>query len=165
MATLASYPAYDLLPAPGMDVLTLLKNDHDEVKRLFKQIEDAEGAKARELWQQISSRLSLHEELEETLFYPPLRQEEAAKDLILESYQEHHVMDVLMKEISGLKPSDEAWQPKIKVLQENTEHHIEEEEGELFPKVRKIWKTDKREEVGRQMQKMKEQRQKQRSAA
>jgi hemerythrin-like domain-containing protein len=148
-----------------MDVLTLLKNEHDEVKKLFKQIEDAEGAEARTLWEEISSKLSLHEELEETLFYPSLRKEEAAKDLILESYQEHHVLDLLMGEINGLKPSAEEWQPKIKVLQENTEHHIEEEEGELFPKVRKIWDTEKRQEVGREMQKMKEQRQKERSVA
>jgi hemerythrin-like domain-containing protein len=61
--------------------------------------------------------------------------------------------------------SQEAWQPKIKVLQENTEHHIEEEEGELFPQVRKIWDTAKREHVARQMQDMKNKRQKQRQAA
>jgi hemerythrin superfamily protein len=148
-----------------MDVLTLLKNDHDDVKQLFKQIEQAEGSDARQLWEEISSKLSLHEELEETLLYPTLKKEEAAKDLILESYQEHHVLDVLMGEINALKPSDEAWQPKIKVLQENAEHHIEEEEGELFPKVRKIWNTNKRQEVGRQMQQMKGERQKQRRAA
>ena len=147
-----------------MDALTLLKHDHDEVKKLFKQIGDAEGDKARELWEEISSKLSLHEELEETHLYPALKKEEAAKDLVLESYQEHHVMDVLMAEIKRLKPSDEEWQPKITVLQENTEHHIEEEEGELFPKVRKIWNTDKREEVGRQMQQMKDERQQKRSA-
>ena len=148
-----------------MDALTLLKHDHDEVKQLFKRIEEAEGTRARELWQEISFKLSLHEDMEETLFYPPLKKEEAAKDLILESYQEHHVLDVLIKEINALKPPDETWQPKIKVLQENTEHHIEEEEGELFPKVRKIWNTDKRAEVGRQMQQMKDERQKQRRAA
>jgi len=98
--------------------------------------------------------------MEETFFYPQLKKEEAARDLILEGYQEHHVMDVLIEEISALKPSDEAWQPKLKVLRENTEHHIEEEEGELFPKVRKIWNTAKREQVGRQMEEMKERQKK-----
>lgn len=148
-----------------MDVLTLFKQDHDEVKQLFKKIEQTEGNEARRLWEQISSELSLHEELEEKLFYPRLRKEETARDLVLESYQEHHVMDVLIDEIGKLKPSDEAWQPKIKVLQENTEHHIEEEEGELFPKVRKIWNSDTRNEVGREVQQMKEERKKQRRAA
>jgi hemerythrin-like domain-containing protein len=141
-----------------MDVLTFLKDEHDEAKAIFKKLEDAEGASASRLWEQLRNMLQLHEEMEETLLYPQLKKEEAAKDLILESYQEHHVMDVLQDEISQLKPSAEAWQPKIKVLQENTEHHIEEEEKELFPKVRKIWDADRRATVGGQMQDMKAKR-------
>jgi hemerythrin superfamily protein len=141
-----------------MDVLTFLKDEHDEAKAIFKKLEDAEGASASRLWEQLKDMLQLHEEMEETLFYPQLKKEESAKDLILESYQEHHVMDVLQDEISKLKPSAETWQPKIKVLQENTEHHIEEEEKELFPKVRKIWDADRRTAVGRQMQDMKAKR-------
>jgi len=101
--------------------------------------------------------LSLHEKMEESFFYPRLKEAPKTEDLVLEGYQEHHVMDLLIDEISKLKPSDEAWQPKIKVLRENTEHHIEEEEGELFPKVRKIWDTRTRDEVGKQLQEMKAQ--------
>ena len=148
-----------------MDVLTLLKDEHDEAKSVFKQLEKAEGASAVRLFDRLKHMLSLHEELEETHFYPELKRTETTEDLILEGYQEHHVMDVLMEEISGLKPSDEAWAPKIKVLQENTEHHIEEEEGELFPKVRKIWDAAKRRKVGEKMQAMKEEREKARKAA
>ena len=74
-------------------------------------------------------------------------------------------MDLLIDGISCPQTTDEAWQPKIKVLQENTEHHIEEEEGELFPKVRKIWDTERRQQVGRQMQDMKSQRHKEQKAA
>jgi hemerythrin superfamily protein len=74
-------------------------------------------------------------------------------------------MDVLIEEINALKPDDEAFEPKVKVLQENTEHHIEEEEGELFPKVRKIWDTAKRQDVGRAMDDMKQKRMKERRAA
>jgi len=148
-----------------MDVLTFLKDEHDEAKQVFKKLEEAEGAGAGRLWDQLKNMLTLHEELEETFFYPQLKEEKNTEDLILESYQEHHVMDVLIEEISELKPSDETWQPKIKVLQENTEHHIEEEEGSLFPKVRKIWDTRKREEVGRQMQQRKTERHKDRRAA
>src|SRR5207253_9615898 len=116
-----------------MDVLTLLKDEHDEAKQVFKKLEKAEGAAAQRLFEQLKHMLTLHEELEETLFYPELKKAETTEELILEGYQEHHVMDLLIEEISQLKPSAEEWAPKITVLQENTEHHIEEEEGELFP--------------------------------
>ena len=139
-----------------MDVLQLLTDEHDEAKAVFRQIEKADGAAAARLWDQLKSMLTLHEEMEETFFYPKLKEEQQTEDLILEAYQEHHVMDVLIAEISALDPSDETWHPKVKVLRENTEHHIEEEEGELFPKVRKLWDAAKREQVGRQMQAMKE---------
>ena len=139
-----------------MDVLRLLEDEHDEAKSVFKALEKAHGAEAMRLWDRLKSMLTLHEEMEETLFYPQLKAEKPTEDLILEAYQEHHVMDLLIEEISALEPSAEEWQPKIKVLQENTEHHIEEEEGELFPKVRKIWDTAKRAQVGRQMEEMKE---------
>jgi hemerythrin-like domain-containing protein len=148
-----------------MDVLKLLKDDHDAIKHLFKQLEEADGARARGLFDEINAKLQLHEELEETLFYPALKQDEAARDIVLEGYQEHHVVDVLLEEISQLAPTDEAWQPKVAVLKENTEHHIEEEEGELFPSVRKIWNTETRERVGHQMQQMRNQRRKERRAA
>src|SRR5690348_4396719 len=128
-------------PRPAMDVLKFLKDEHDEAKAVFKKPEKAEGSEAQRLWNQLASMLSLHEEMEETYFYPRLKESKGAEELVLEGYQEHHVMDLLIKEIKQLQPSDEAWEPKITVLQENTEHHIEEEEGELFPKVRKIWDT------------------------
>jgi hemerythrin superfamily protein len=148
-----------------MDVLKLLKDDHDEVKSMFKKLQKAEGAEALRLWERLRDMLNLHEQMEETHFYPKLKQEEAAKDIILESYQEHHVLDVLIGEISQFKPSEEQWMPKIKVLQENTEHHIKEEEEELFPKVRKIWGTSRREEIGRQMQRIKSEHRKEARAA
>jgi hemerythrin-like domain-containing protein len=141
-----------------MDALQFLKDQHDEAKAIFRKLEKAKGAEASRLWEQLSSMLSLHEELEETYFYPRLREASSTEDLVLEGYQEHHVMDVLIGEIGSLKPSDEAWEPKIKVLQENTEHHIEEEESELFPKVRKVWDTDMRKRVGEEMEMARDQR-------
>ena len=148
-----------------MDVLTFLKQEHDDVKDVFAKLEKAKGKQAQSQFAQLRDMLSLHETMEETFFYPRLKQDKRAKDLILESYEEHHVLDVLLGEISQLGPSDEQWDAKIKVLQENTEHHIEEEEGELFPKVRKIWDADIRKEVGQLMQQMKGERQKERRAA
>ena len=148
-----------------MDCLELLKSQHDEAKKLFKQLDKAEGAKAGELWSELKSKLTMHEELEEAHLYPELKRTKSTEEIVLESYQEHHVMDLLIEEISKLKPSDEEFHPKVTVLQENTEHHIEEEEGELFPKVRKVWDTDKRQEVGRKMEAMKERLTKQSRAA
>ena len=148
-----------------MDVLTFLKQEHDEVKDVFAKLEKASGKQAQSQFEQLRDMLSLHETMEETFLYPRLKEDKRAKDLILESYEEHHVLDVLLGEISQLGPSDEQWQAKIKVLQENTEHHIEEEEGELFPKVRKIWDADIRSEVGQLMQQMKGERHKERRAA
>jgi hemerythrin superfamily protein len=124
---------------------------------LFKRLDKAEGSEASKIWSELSEKLSMHETLEEKLFYPALKNSDTTEELVLEGYQEHHVMDLLIGEINKLKPSDEAFHPKATVLQENTEHHIEEEEGELFPKVRKIWDADKRAEVGKQMEAMKEQ--------
>jgi hypothetical protein len=148
-----------------MDALKLLEQDHDEAKKLFQQIEEASGAKASQLWTKLKDALTLHEEIEEAHLYPPLKDVETTEDLVLESYEEHHVMDVLIEEISALDPSDERWHPKVKVLQENTEHHIEEEETGLFPKVRKIWDVKKREEIGGRMQEMKTQAQQKKRAA
>ena len=139
-----------------MDCLELLKKQHDDAKQAFKQLEEAEGSKAQQLWTELKTKLTMHEKLEETHLYPALKKEKAAEEIVLEAYQEHHVMDVLIEEISGLKPKDTEFHPKLTVLQENTEHHIEEEEGELFPKVRKIWDSQKRQEVGRKMEQLKD---------
>src|SRR5207244_10380032 len=95
-----------------MDVLRLLEDEHDEAKAVFKKLERAEGAAAGRLWAELKSMLTLHEEMEETLFYPQLKAEKPTEDLVLEAYQEHHVMDLLIDEISALEPSDEEWQPK-----------------------------------------------------
>ena len=141
-----------------MDALELLEKDHQEAKSLFKKIEAASGQEASRLWKQLSEALTLHEKLEETHLYPQLRQDSKAHDMVLEGYEEHHVMDVLIEEIDRLKPSDEAWEPKIKVLQENTEHHIKEEEDDLFPRVRKVWDAEKRRQVGEKMAAMKDER-------
>ena len=140
-----------------MDCLEFLKDQHDEAKKLFKRLDKAEGADAAKIWSELSEKLSMHETLEEKLLYPELKKAETTEEMVLEAYQEHHVMDLLIGEINKLKPSDEAFHPKATVLQENTEHHIEEEESDLFPKVRKIWDADKRAKVGQQMAEMKEQ--------
>ena len=150
-------PGTPLASCDAVDCLEFLKNQHDEAKKLFKRLEKAEGSEAAKIWSELSEKLSMHETLEEKLFYPELKKADSTEEIVLEGYQEHHVMDLLIGEIGKLKPTDEAFSPKVKVLQENTEHHIEEEEGELFPKVRKLWNAERRSEVGEKMEAMMEQ--------
>ena len=135
-----------------MNAIALLKQMHQEAKSAFQKLEQGEPNQRLAIWDKLQPELVRHEELEETLFYPELKKVDTTEEIILEAYQEHHVMDVLIKEISALKPGDEAFQPKVTVLQENTEHHIEEEEQDLFPKVRKLWDRAKREKVGAAME-------------
>src|SRR4051812_9887665 len=120
-----------------MDAFTLLKADHDKVKKMFKEYE-GKGDRAHkgklELAQTIFHELGIHEQIEEEIFYPAIR-EHASKEgveIVLEGYEEHHVADVLIEELKALDIEDEHYDAKMTVLKENIEHHIEEEEGDMF---------------------------------
>ena len=119
-----------------MNAITLLKADHDKVKKLLAELESTteRGVKTRsELFATIKGELTVHEIIEEEIFYPELKAHPKAKDIVLEGFEEHHVVDLLMGELEALDVSDETWGAKAKVMKENIEHHIEEEEGEMFP--------------------------------
>ena len=118
-----------------MNAITLLEADHQMVKKLLNELESTteRGVKTRsELFATIKGELTLHEIVEEEIFYPELKAHPKAQDIVLEAYEEHHVVDVLMGELEALDVSDETWGAKAKVMKENIEHHIEEEEGEMF---------------------------------
>ena len=98
------------------------------------------GVKTRgELFATIKGELTLHEIVEEEIFYPELKAHPKAKDIVLEGYEEHHVVDVLMGELEALDVTRRAWGAKALVMKENIEHHIEEEEGEMFAKARQVF--------------------------
>ena len=125
-----------------MDAITLLKSDHDLVKSLLAELETTteRGVKTRtELFARIKDELTVHEIIEEEIFYPELKAHPKAEDIVLEGYEEHHVVDLLLGELSDLAVDDETWGAKAKVMQENVEHHIEEEEGEMFPQARSVF--------------------------
>ena len=118
-----------------MDAIALLKDDHDKVKKLLAELETTteRGVKTRtELFATIKGELTVHEIIEEEIFYPTLKAHPKARDIVLEGYEEHHVVDLLMGELESLDVDDETWGAKAKVMKENIEHHIEEEEGEMF---------------------------------
>ncbi|MEA2545596.1 MAG: hypothetical protein QOI09_869 [Chloroflexota bacterium] len=137
-----------------MDAIALLKTDHDKVKRLLDELESTteRGVKTRaELFATIKGELTLHEIVEEEIFYPELKAHPKAKDIVLEGYEEHHVVDTLMKELEELDVNDETWGAKATVMKENIEHHIEEEEGEMFRTARQVFDAAELDELGQRM--------------
>ncbi len=142
-----------------MSALTLLTDDHDEMKKLLEKADDTteRAVKTRaSLLHEIGVKLTAHEKIEEEIFYPALKEHPKAKDIVLEGYHEHHVVDLIMAELKDLDEDDETWAPKFAVMKENIEHHIEEEEGEMFAKARAAFSADELEELGDRMQEMKE---------
>ena len=137
-----------------MNALTLLKDDHDKVRRLLEELESTtqRGVKTRtELFATIKGELTVHEMIEEEIFYPALMEMAKTKEITLEAYEEHHVVDMLMGELENLDVDDESWGAKAKVMKENIEHHIEEEEGEMFVKTRQAFDREELDELGSRM--------------
>ena len=137
-----------------MDAIALLKEDHDKVKKLLADLETTteRGVKTRsELFATIKGELTVHEIIEEEIFYPELKAHPKAKDIVLEGYEEHHVVDVLMSELESLDVSDERWGAKAIVMKENIEHHIEEEEGEMFRTAHQVFDRDELVDLGERM--------------
>jgi hemerythrin-like domain-containing protein len=137
-----------------MDAIQMLKADHDKVKDLLARLEKTteRGEKTREeLFATIKGELTVHETIEEEIFYPALKEHPKAKELVLEGYEEHHVVDTVMAELEGLDVSDETWGAKATVMKENVEHHIEEEEREMFAQARKVFDKTELDELGARM--------------
>jgi hemerythrin-like domain-containing protein len=142
-----------------MDAVQLLKEDHDKVKKLLEDVASTteRGVKTREeLFTKIKRELEVHESIEEEIFYPALKEHPKAKELVLEAYEEHHVVDMVMAEIADVPFDDETWGAKCTVMKENVEHHIEEEEGEMFKQARQVFSTEELEDLGSRMQARKE---------
>ena len=141
-----------------MDALSLLKADHDKVKKMLTEGEEttsrAEKTRA-ELFETLKAEMMLHERIEEEIFYPALRSHPKAKEIVLEGYEEHHVVDNIMGEISSTPYDDETWGAKFTVMKENIEHHIEEEEGEMFKTAREVFSKSELEDLGARMEERK----------
>jgi hemerythrin superfamily protein len=141
------------------DAIVLLKNDHKTVEKLFKQFEKA-GDNAhktkRDIVDKIIEELSIHAAIEEQHFYPTIR--EKAPDIaddVLEGLEEHHVVKWTLSELKGMSPQAERFDAKVTVLIEMVRHHVEEEEGDMFPKVREAMGRKDLQELGETMEKAK----------
>ncbi|HEX6976463.1 MAG TPA: hemerythrin domain-containing protein [Vicinamibacterales bacterium] len=142
------------------DAISLLENDHRRMEDLLKRGEETtERAVAgrRELLDSVTTELALHELIEEQVLYPALQAHPEAKDIVLEGFQEHHVVDLIVKELHEVATDNEMWGAKFKVLKENIEHHIQEEEGQMFRTARGLFSQEDLEAMGAQMAAMKAQ--------
>ena len=140
-----------------MDALSLLIADHNRVRGLFARFQAAEEehdtALMAELAQKILTELEVHTTIEEEIFYPAVKEaNEELKDTVDEGVEEHHVADTLMAEVKELPPGEDAWVAKMKVLVESVEHHVEEEEQEMFPHCRKAFDKEVLEELGTRLE-------------
>ena len=140
------------------DAIVVLKEDHKRIRSLFKDFQkagdDATAAKGR-LAKKILEELTVHTYLENEVMYPEVRSLlPDLEDDVLESYEEHHVADVLCMELAAMKPDAERFDAKMTVLIENVTHHIEEEEQDWFPKVREGLGRKQLQELGARMQEM-----------
>jgi hemerythrin superfamily protein len=143
-----------------MDAITLLTNDHHEVRGLFEKFKAAQEAEDTDQMSSVATtifeELEVHTTIEEEIFYPAVHDgSEELAETVDEGIQEHHVVDVLMNECRDLQAGDDDWVAKITVLIENVEHHADEEEQELFPEVRKELDESRLEELGTQMEERK----------
>ncbi len=144
-----------------MDAFELLKSDHEKVAGLLEKIEGTteRALKTREeLFTQLKTELDIHAEVEEQIFYPVLEKADESRDITLEAFEEHRLVKQLLGELEAEAKDDETWTAKFTVLKEQVEHHVEEEEGEMFKKARKVLSREEIEELGARMEKAKGER-------
>jgi hemerythrin-like domain-containing protein len=136
-----------------MNALELLMEDHRKVKELFEQVKGTESQKQhKQLFTRIKTELDTHTHIEERVFYPTLKKYEEFRETVLEAIEEHLQVKTLLRAIDRLSEGNERFDAKLKVLIDNVEHHVEEEEGELFPKVKRRLSSGQLEEMGLELE-------------
>ena len=132
-----------------MDAIVMLKEEHKKVEKLFKALEKDDLSVVPD----ICEALTMHAAVEESVFYPAINKEVEDQEAdVAEAYEEHHLVKVLIAELRELDPSDQAYKAKATVLMELVRHHVEEEEGEMFPEVRSQLGRKRLQELGDEMQ-------------
>jgi iron-sulfur cluster repair protein YtfE (RIC family) len=144
-----------------MNAFELLKKDHEKVSGIFEKLDATteRGVKTREeLFTQLKTELDIHAQIEEQILYPVLKEAKETKDITLEAYEEHGVIKQLLAELDALSKDDETWGAKLTVLKENVEHHVKEEEGEMFKDARQVLTKEQIEELGTRLEEAKQQK-------
>ena len=145
-----------------LDAVTLLKTDHAAVKKLFeteKKMTRSDGKKKEAVFKQIKAALEVHATIEEEIFYPAVKtaRAEHVKDEVREAYEEHKQIKSLLAQIAGIRSGDETYDMKIKVLKEDVEHHVKEEETEMFTDAKKFLGEKRLMELGAKLEARKQQ--------
>ncbi|MEK6285666.1 MAG: hemerythrin domain-containing protein [Acidobacteriota bacterium] len=138
-----------------MNAYDLLKEDHKKVAAIFEKLEPTteRALKTREeLFNKLNSELEVHAAVEEQILYPVLKEAAETREITFEAFEEHRVVKELLKELSTTPKDTEEWTAKLTVLKENVEHHVEEEEEEMFKKARKVLTDKEADELGARMQ-------------
>jgi hemerythrin superfamily protein len=137
-----------------MDAITLLTTDHRKVDKIFSQLEKGNGNRDQ-LFKELATELTVHAEIEEKLFYPAVKDVEPTHDLVLESFEEHKQMKMVLADLEKADKGTEHWLAGLKVLMEDVQLHVGEEENELFPKVKKVLTSQELEDLGTRMEQLK----------
>ena len=140
-----------------MDAIQFLKQEHEKAKATFGKIEQAGEGERGQLWQKLSPELKAHEQMEEAHLYGPVARDAGSRDRSLVEWEQHHRKEVgeaesMIRKIDGMDPADQAWLAQVKQLKSTLEHHIQEEEGQIWPKIRQVWDARKLEQAGTQME-------------
>ncbi len=139
------------------DATGLLEADHKRIRQQLQRAESAATNQRQRQLQSLKGMLEAHERMEEEVFYPALKDNLAMRDLIMESYAEHHVVDEIMAEIEQTDPNDEMWKARFTAMRENLEQHVDEEESQLLPRARTALTPAELSDLGRRMQQLSEQ--------
>ena len=137
-----------------MNGLELLKADHRRVEKLLESLDgtsEDDVERRRELFRELTDEMQAHEIIEEEILYPALKDHPKAREVVLEGYEEHHVVDTIMSELDDVPFDDETWAAKFSVMKENIEHHIEEEEEDMFEQATDIFDDEELETLGKRM--------------
>ena len=144
------------------DAIALLKEDHDRVRELLEELEettDRSESKRQKLLGTIEEELTVHTKIEEDVFYPALfdaARTSEDKEMYYEAMEEHHVVDLVLPQVKSTDPTTPEFAAKAKVLKDLVEHHAEEEESKMFPRMRKLMDRDRLVELGEQLTRAKE---------
>jgi hemerythrin superfamily protein len=136
-----------------MNALEVLKQDHQKVKGLFQEISrGSDPNKRKELFDKIDTELEIHAHIEETVFYPALETHEELKNMVAEALEEHQEVKIMLEELEELGSESHDFGSKLQELIESVEHHVEEEQGEMFPKVRQVFDEGELEQLGQELE-------------
>ncbi len=143
-----------------MNVFDLLKQDHQKVSNIFEQLESSDGiasSQRQALFTQLKQELEIHAHVEETILYPVLKQVSETREITVEAYEEHQEVKDLLAELEAMPIDDEEWNDTLLELKSNVEHHVDEEENEMFERARTVLSPGQIDDIGNRIEEAKRQ--------